>query len=73
MAVLWKRDDGVFKGICTEWNKALRKVWLLPYAYSARTCMLGPLDGQCYISNQLNVRFVTFYNHILKLPSLFIN
>ena len=70
-SVLWKREDGLFKDICTEWNKALRRVWHLPY--TAHTCMLGPLNGKCHISDQLNVRFVKFYNRMVKCDNKIVN
>ncbi len=70
-SVLWKQDDGVKANICTEWNKALQRVWHLPY--SARTCMLSPLNGQCHIFDQFNVRFVKFYNRMLKYENTIVN
>ncbi len=57
--------------ICTEWNKALRKVWHLPY--SARTCMPGPLNGQCHSFDQFNIRFVKFYNRMIKWENTIVN
>ncbi len=54
--VLWKQDDRFFLNICTECNKAIRRVWHLPY--SARICMLNPVNRRCHIFDQFNVRFM---------------
>ncbi len=39
----------------------------------ARTCMLGPLNGQCYIFDKFNVRFVKFNNRMLKCENTIVN
>ncbi len=60
--VLWYLSGLCKSDICTEWNKAVRKVWRLPY--TAHTNMLGPLNGQCHIFEQFVNRFIKFYNRM---------
>ncbi len=35
--------------------------------------MLGPLDGQCHIFDQINVGFLKFYNRMLKCENAIVN
>ncbi len=70
-AVLWKRNTDKFKDICVEWNKAVRKVWRLPYM--AHTNILGPLNGQLHISDQFAVRFVKFYMRMVNSKNTLVN
>ncbi len=57
---LWKLDRVGDNQLCTAWNKAIRKVWKLPP--TAHTCMLGPLNGNLHILDQLVIRFIRFYS-----------
>ncbi len=41
-------------------NKAIREVWRLPP--TAHTCMVGPLNGNLHIIDQLVIYFIRFYS-----------
>ncbi len=43
--------------ICKSWNKAIRKVWKLPP--TAHTCILGPLNWQLHILDQIVICFMS--------------
>ena len=60
---LWKLSILFDDKICTEWNKAIRRVWRLPP--TAHTCLLGPINSQSHISDQIAIRFVRFYHRAL--------
>ena len=70
-SVLWKQNDSAIHDICIEWNKALRKVWRLPN--TAHTAMLGPLNNQCHISDQLSMRFMKFYDRMHRCDNDLVN
>ena len=61
---LWKLSVLYDDKICTEWNKAVRRVWRLPP--TAHTRLLGPINGQLHISAQIAIRFVRFYHRALN-------
>ena len=62
-ATLWNFNTSVYESLCVAWNKALRRVWRLPYM--THTCLLGPLNGQIHIADQLNIRFIKFVNRMV--------
>ena len=71
---IWKLYDVVDNQICTEWNKAVRRVLRLPT--TAHRFLLGPLINQRHISDQFAIRFIKFFhrlrncdNEIVKLMS----
>ena len=64
-ATLWNFNTSVYESLCVAWNKALRRVWRLPYMTHRPTCLLGPLNGQIHIADQLNIRFIRFVNRML--------
>jgi len=53
------------------WNKAIRKIWRLPY--TAHTSVLGPINGQPHISEQLVCRFARFYERLVQRKNDFVN
>ena len=62
-ATLWNFNTPVYESLCVAWNKASRRVWRLPYM--THTCLLGPLNGQIHIADQLNIRFIKFVNRMV--------
>jgi len=68
---LWKLNDVYDDKLCTEWNKAIRKVWKLPT--TAHRCVLGPLSGQLHIFNQFVIRFIQFYNRLVLSDNPIVN
>ena len=48
---LWLYNSNGFKKCCTQWNKAIRKIFSQPY--QSHRWLLGPLIGQYHIINQL--------------------
>ncbi len=59
---LWKLNKVSHNQLCTAWNKAIMKVWRLPP--TAHTCMLGPLNRNLHILDQLVIRFIRFYSRL---------
>lgn len=51
---LWQYNSAGFTKYCTEWNKAVRQIYSLPY--NSHRWLLGPLLDQSHIKFQLYVR-----------------
>ncbi len=62
---LWKLDRVSDNQWCTSWNKAIRKVWKLPP--TAHRCILGTLNGNLHILDQLVIRFIRLLLVIMPL------
>ncbi len=56
-SVLWKQECDKFKEMCVAWNKAVRRIWRLPYI--AHTNILGPLNSK----NAIIVNFIAHMAH----------
>ena len=55
---LWDFSSNGFNDICTQWNKAVRRILYLNY--KTHRWLLGPLIGQQHITTQFYNRFVRF-------------
>lgn len=64
---LWKYNSNGFLRCCTQWNKAVRCMYNLPY--NAHRWILGPLIGQPHISQQLHIRDIKFIYRMLDCPN----
>ena len=58
------------KKCCTQWNKAIRKIFSLPY--QSHRWLLGPLIGQYHISNQLIRRDIKCLYRMINCPNAII-
>jgi len=55
---LWNISSSGFKSCCVQWNKAVRKIFNLPYR--THTWLLGPLMEQDHISVNLYIKSLRF-------------
>ena len=62
MFFLWQYNSKGFEIICITWNKAVRKMYSLPY--DTHRWILGPL------TNQRNIRYQLFARDIKVLHSI---
>ena len=60
---LWDLNSNGFRSCCIQWNKAVRKLFRLPYR--THTWLLGPLIDQPHISIQLTVKTLRFIDCML--------
>ena len=68
---LWLYNSNGFKKCCKQWNKAIRKIFSLPY--QSHRWLLGPLIGQYHISNQLIRRDIKcLYYRMINCPNAII-
>lgn len=61
---LWNLKSNGFHSCCVQWNKAVRRLYNLPYR--THTWLLGPLIGQSHISVQLAVKTLRFIHGMVK-------
>ena len=67
---LWLYNSNGLKKCCTQWNKAIRKIFSLPY--QSHRWLLGPLIGQYHISNQLIRRDIKCVYRMINCPNAII-
>ena len=60
---LWQCNSRGFKMCCTEWRKATRRIFNLPYM--AHSYILGPLCGQSSINETLYRRMLNFIHSVI--------
>lgn len=64
---MWDLSGCHIKMIYTAWNKAIRKIWNIPWKSHVK---LLPYINEClYISEQLALRFCKFYHTMLSCPN----
>ena len=61
---LWDLTSRGFNSCCKQWNKAVRRIFNLPYR--THTWLLGPLIGKYHISVQLYVKTLRFTHYMLN-------
>ena len=60
---LWQYNSKDFEKMCITWNKAVRKMYSLPY--HTHRWILGPLTNQRHIKYQLFARVITLLYSII--------
>jgi hypothetical protein len=68
---LWPINSQPFLNVCTQWNKAVRRVLKLPN--KTHTWLLGPLLGTQHISHQLKCRFLKFFHSMSTCTNNLVN
>ena len=70
ISFLWQYNSRGFEKMCITWNKAVRKMYSLPY-YTHRW-ILGPLTNQRHIKYQLfaNIHVLLYYIEIIHVSEI---
>ena len=68
---LWRFNSKCFNQLCIYWNKAVRRIFNLPYC--THTWLLGPLMNQLHVCQQLYIRSLRFLNTMFQCPNEIVN
>ena len=68
---IWKFNTNVFNQFCIYWNKAVCRLFHLPYC--THTWLLGPMMNQLHIRDQMYIRGLKFLDQMMNCKNLIVN